>query len=238
MTTATPAPIKSVQELKGAPEEYQTALRKIVRSHAVNELYGAQVFDEPAIALAPTPYAKWLTCRVAMEEYGHHVRFRELGEQMGIPAAEMTPQGKRPLSIFEFPLKTWEEFCVIKLLADLAEILQVEDLLHCSFHPLRNLARMTMPEERFHAQFGKDFCVELCKTPDGRARVQDAINRYYPMLPAFFGRAGSKNNELFRKYGIKQRANEEMRADYVTRAKALVEEFLGLRLPEVAPEAA
>jgi ring-1,2-phenylacetyl-CoA epoxidase subunit PaaA len=239
MTTSQPmAPIKSVQELNGTPEEYRVALRKIVRSHAVNELYGAQVFDEPAIALAPTPYAKWLTCRVAMEEYGHHVRFRELGEQMGIPATEMTPVGKRPLSIFEFPLKTWEEFCVIKLLADLAEILQVEDLLQCSFHPLRNLARMTMPEERFHAQFGKDFCAELCKTPEGRARVQDAINRYYPLLPAFFGKAGSKNNELFRAYGIKQRTNEDMRADYVARAKALVEDFLGLRLPEVAPEAA
>ncbi|HKX11221.1 MAG TPA: Phenylacetic acid catabolic protein [Stellaceae bacterium] len=232
------APVKSVQELKGAPEEYRMALRKIVRSHAVNELYGAQVFDEPAIAFAPTPYAKWLTCRVAMEEYGHHVRFRELGEQMGIPAAEMTPAGKRPLSIFEFPLKTWEEFCVIKLLADLAEILQVEDLLHCSFHPLRNLARMTMPEERFHAQFGKDFCAELCKTPEGRARVQDAIDRYFPMLPAFFGKTGSKNNALFRKYGIKRRANEDMRAEYLQRTKALVEEFLGLRLPEVAPEAA
>ncbi len=238
MTSQPMAPIKSVQELKTAPEEYRMALRKIVRSHAVNELYGAQVFDEPAIALAPTPYAKWLTCRVAMEEYGHHVRFRELGEQMGIAAAEMTPTGKRPLSIFEFPLKTWEEFCVIKLLADLAEILQVEDLLHCSFHPLRNLARMTMPEERFHAQFGKDFCAELCKTPEGRARVQDAIDRYFPMLPAFFGKTGSRNNELFRKYGIKQRTNEDMRADYLARAKALVEEFLGLRLPEVAADAA
>jgi ring-1,2-phenylacetyl-CoA epoxidase subunit PaaA len=232
------APVKSIQELKDAPADYQLALRKIVRSHAVNELYGAQVFDEPAIALAPTPYAKWLTCRVAMEEYGHHVRFRELGEQMGIPEAEMTPQGKRPLSIFEFPLKTWEEFCVIKLLADLAEILQVEDLLHCSFHPLRNLARMTMPEERFHAQFGKDFCTELCKTPEGRARVQDAIDRYFPMLPAFFGKSGSKNNELFRRYSIKQRPNEEMRADFLARARALVEDHLKLRLPEVAPEAA
>ena len=232
------APVKTVQELQGAPEEYRVALRKIVRSHAVNELYGAQVFDEPAIALAPTPYAKWLTCRVAMEEYGHHVRFRELGEQMGIPAAEMTPEGKRPLSIFGFPLKTWEEFCVIKLLADLAEILQVEDLLDCSFHPLRNLARMTMPEERFHAQFGKDFCTELCKTPEGRARVQDAIDRYFPMLPAFFGKTGSKNNELYRKYGIKQRPNEEMRADYLARARALVEDHLKLKLPEVAPEAA
>src|SRR5690349_347963 len=230
--TATP-PVKSVQELKGAPEEYQLALRKIVRSHAVNELYGAQVFDEPAIALAPTPYAKWLTCRVAMEEYGHHVRFRELGEQMGIPATEMTPEGKRPLSIFGFPLRTWEEFCVIKLLADLAEILQVEDLLNCSFHPLRNLARMTMPEERFHAQFGKDFCAELCRTEEGRAKVQDAIDRYFPLLPPFFGASGSQNNATFRRLGIKQRRNEEMRVDFVERARALVEDELKLKLPKL-----
>src|SRR5690348_1376478 len=237
MSTTASQPVKTVAEFPAAAAEFQDAIRKIVRSHAVNELYGAQVFDEPAIAFAPTPYAKWLTCRVAMEEYGHHVRFRELGEQMGIPAAEMTPAGKRPLSIFEFPLKTWEEFCVIKLLADLAEILQVEDLLHCSFHPLRNLARMTMPEERFHAQFGKDFCAELCKTPEGRVRVQDAINRYYPMLPAFFGKSRSKNNELYRQFGIKQRSNEDMRADYVARAKELVEGHLKLTLPEIAEAA-
>ncbi len=237
MTSRPPAPIKTAEELANAPEDYRTAIRKIVRSHAVNELYGAQVFDEPAIALAPTPYAKWLTCRVAMEEYGHHVRFRELGEQIGIPAAEMTPTGKRPLSIFEFPLKSWEEFCVIKLLADLAEILQVEDLLHCTFHPLRNLARMTMPEERFHAQFGKDFCTELCQTAEGRAKVQDAINRYFPLLPAFFGQSGSKNNALYRQFGIKQRSNEEMRADYVKKARELVEDHLKLKLPEVAEAA-
>ena len=231
------APIETAAGLKDTPEEYRDALRKIVRSHAVNELYGAQVFDEPAIALAPTPYAKWLTCRVAMEEYGHHVRFRELGLEMGIPDEEMTPSRKRPLSIFQFPLKTWEEFCVIKLLADLAEILQVEDLLHCTFHPLRNLARMTMPEERFHAQFGKDFCTELCKSKEGRTRVQDAINRYFPMLPAFFGKSGSRNNEIYRKFGIKLRKNEEMRADYLDRARALVEDHLKLKLPEIADAA-
>jgi ring-1,2-phenylacetyl-CoA epoxidase subunit PaaA len=236
---AIPDAIKTADELAAAPAEYRTAIRKIVRSHAVNELYGAAVFDEPAIALAPTPYAKWLTCRVAMEEYGHHVRFRRLGEQIGIPMDELTPAAgkKRPLSIFEFPLKSWEEFCVIKLLADLAEILQVEDLLHCSFHPLRNLARMTMPEEIFHAQFGKDFCTELCRSADGRAKVQDAIDRYFPLLPAFFGKSGSANNALYRKCGIKQRSNEAMRADYLARARALVEGHLGLRLPQVAAAA-
>ncbi len=225
--------VTNVEAFNEAPEDYQVAVRKIVRSHAVNELYGAQVFDEPAIALAPTPYAKWLTCRVAMEEYGHHVRFRELGRQIGLSDAEMTPQGRRPLSIFEFPLKTWEEFCVIKLLADLAEIIQVEDLNHCSFQPLRNLARVTMPEEKFHAQFGKDFCTELCQSADGRTKVQDAIDRYFPMMPPFFGRSDSANSVLFRKWGIKQHSNDDMRQDFIARARAVVEDHLHLKLPEV-----
>ncbi len=232
------APVKTVEEFAAQPDEFRVSVQKIVRSHAINELYGAQVFDEPAIALAPTPYAKWLTCRVAMEEYGHHVRFKELGASIGVPEQDMVPGGdKKPLSIFEFPLETWAEFCVIKLLADLAEILQVEDLLHCTFHPLRNLARMTMPEEKFHAQFGRDFCTELVQTPEGRAAVQDAIDRYFPMLPPFFGKSGSANNATFRKWGIKQRTNEDMRADFLARAKALVEE-LGLTLPELPAEAA
>ncbi len=232
MSEAQPIVVKTIAELKDAPEEFREAVAKLVISHAINELYGAQVFDEPAIALAPTPYAKWLTCRVAMEEYGHHVRFKQLGEQIGIPEARMVPSdSKRPLSIFEFPLKTWEEFVTIKLLADLAEILQVEDLLHCAFHPLRNLARATMPEERFHAQFGEDFAAELVKTPEGKARLQDAINRYFPYLPAFFGGSKSRNNETFRKWGIKLRTNDDMRADFLNRAREVTAKY-GLTLPE------
>jgi len=230
--------VKTVEDLARQPAEYQEAVRKIVRSHALNELYGAQVFDEPAIGLAPTPYAKWLTCRVAMEEYAHHVRFKELADKIGVAPEEYDTRNKKPLSIFAFPLKSWEEFCVIKMVADLAEILQVEDLLHCSFVPLRNLARTTMPEEKFHAQFGLDFCTDLVKTPEGRRKVQDALERYFPGLPAFFGAAGSKNNETFRRFGLKLRKNEDMREDYLVRAQGVLEK-LGLRMPEVAlPEAA
>jgi ring-1,2-phenylacetyl-CoA epoxidase subunit PaaA len=229
-------PVKTVEEFFAQPAEYQEAVCKIVRSHALNELYGAQVFDEPAIALAPTPYAKWLTCRVAMEEYHHHVRFKELADRIGVKPEALDPRNKRPLNIFEFPLKTWEEFCVIKMLGDLAEILQVEDLLHCSFVPLRNIARTTMPEEKFHAQFGADFCVDLVETAEGRARVQDAINRFYPEAPRFFGASGSQNNEVYRKYGIKLRKNEEMRADYLARAADIVGK-LELELPELAAAA-
>jgi ring-1,2-phenylacetyl-CoA epoxidase subunit PaaA len=225
-------PVKTIEEFRLQPEDYQTAVRKIVRSHALNELYGATVFDEPAIRLAPTPYAKWLTCRVAMEEYHHHVRFKELADQIGVKAEEMDTHHKRPLNIFEAALESWEHFCVIKMLGDLAEILQVEDLLHCSFVPLRNIARATMPEEKFHAQFGLDFCVDLVESPGGRAKVQRAVDGFYPEAPKFFGASGSKNNALFRKYGLKLRSNEDMRADYMVRAKTTVEP-LGITLPEV-----
>lgn len=224
--------VKTVADLAKEPEEYQTAVKKIVVSHAVNELYGAQVFDEPAIALAPTPYAKWLTCRIAMEEYHHHVRFKGLADEMGIPPEVYDPKNKPPLTIFGFQMKSWPEFCVIKMLADLAEILQVEDLLHCTFVPLRNIGRITMPEEKFHAQFGKDFCTELCKTEAGRRDVQKAIDDYASFLPSFFGASGSKNNEIYRKYGLKERKNEEMRADFVNRARSVVE-GLNLRFPEL-----
>lgn len=228
--------VKTVEEFRKQPAEYQEAVRKIVRSHAINELYGAQVFDEPAIALAPTPYAKWLSCRVAMEEYHHHVRFKTLADELGVKPEEMDTKNKKPLNIFEYPMTTWAQFCVIKLLGDLAEILQVEDLLHCSFVPLRNVARTTMPEEKFHAQFGKDFCTELIQTAEGKAQVQEAINSFYPHAPLFFGSPNSKNNEVFRNFGIKLRKNEEMRADYIGRAKEVVDS-LGLTLPELAAAA-
>ena len=66
---------ETVAKWEKQPEEYKQACRKLVISHAINELYGSQVYDEPAIALAPNPYAKWLTCRVVMVEYGHHYKF-------------------------------------------------------------------------------------------------------------------------------------------------------------------
>ena len=233
MSAVTHPEVKTVAELAEQSSEYRAAVEKIVISHAVNELHGARVFDEPAIALAPTPYAKWLTCRVAMEEYHHHVRFRALADEMGVAPERMDPIRKRPLSIFNFELKTWPEFCVIKAVADYAEILQVEDLLHCSFHPLRNLGRITMPEEKFHAKFGKDFCLELIQAGRG-AEVQDALDRYFPITPAFFGSSQSVNNEAFRKFGLKQRTNDEMRADFMGRVTELIEKDFGLRVPALS----
>ena len=94
-----------------------------------------------------------------------------------------------------------------------------------------------MPEERFHAQFGLDFGTELVATPTARSACRTRSNTVFPVMPAFFGRPKSKNNEVFRKWGIKKRTNEEMRADYMGRAQEAAGK-LGLTLPAVAQAAA
>ncbi len=223
----------TLDDFPSMPIEYQQCCEKIILSHATNELYGAEVFDEPAIALAPTPYAKWLTCRVAMDEYGHHIRFRELAKKLGIHEEKLDSLSKRHSSIFEFEMKKWSDFCAIKILADLGETLQAEDLSICSFLPLRALGKQVLSEERFHVDFGLKFSKILCRTKQGAKEMQDSIDRYFPLMPAFFGNPNSKNNLAYIHWGIKQRSNEEMLTQYIKQARELVESILNLSLPEI-----
>jgi ring-1,2-phenylacetyl-CoA epoxidase subunit PaaA len=224
MTPPTPEPftgtVSDAAAARQMGDEYMTAITKIIASHTVNELYGAQVFDEPAIGLAPAPYEKWLTCRIAMEEYGHHVHFGRLAEALGIAHEKLDPKA-RHLSIFEFKMDDWPDFLAVKALADLAEILQMEDLLECSYLPLRSLAKQLMPEEKFHAGFGRKSLQELAATPEGKAQAERAVHRLFPVILPFFGQSVSKNNELFRRWAVKQRSNGVMRGDFIARVQAL-----------------
>ena len=68
--------------------------------------------------------------------------------------------------------------------------------------------------------------------------MQAAIDRYFPLMLGSSARAIPPNNALYRRCGIKQRTNAEMRADFIERCKTLVEQELGLKLPPAPAEAA
>ncbi|MDA8199255.1 MAG: phenylacetate-CoA oxygenase subunit PaaI [Thermaerobacter sp.] len=223
-------PVASARELQAMPADYQTAVAKVVLSHAVNEITGAQTFDEPSIRLAPTPFFKWTVSRVTMEEYGHHILFSRLADDLGLDW-----HTKKPLTLFDYPMGTWTQFGVVKAIVDLAEILQLEDLLECSYIPLRQLAVRTMPEERFHVGLGKKILEEQRRTAEGRAQLTDALGPLFQATLGFFGRAGSANNALYRRWGIKRRTNEAMRRDYVIRVKAYLSE-MGMAVPPIPLE--
>ena len=207
--------------------EYVTAVGKVISSHVRNELAGATAFDEPAIALAPSPKEKWLACRIAMEEYGHHLKFQRLASELGLEDAS----AGRALSVFDYQLTSWTEFVVLKALVDLAEVVLMEELLATSYLPLRSLVVKLLPEEHFHVAFGKAQTLERPGDPGVQQAVDDLVGFTVP----FFGRSVSANNEAFRRWGVKQRTNDEARADWAARCRQFVEGELGLRFPEVDP---
>ncbi len=210
--------------------DYVQAVGKVISSHVRNELAGAVAFDEPAIALAPGPREKWLACRIAMEEYGHHLKFSRLATELGLDAGS-----GRTLSVFDYQLTSWAEFVVLKALVDEAEVVLMEELVAASYLPLRNLVVRLLPEEHFHVSFGKARTRELVADPAAVPVVQQAVYDLVGFTVPFFGRSVSANNEAFRAWGIKQRTNDESRAHWVGRCKHFVEGELGLRFPHVEP---
>ncbi|MFP5375491.1 MAG: Phenylacetic acid catabolic protein [Acidimicrobiia bacterium] len=210
--------------------DYVEAVGKVVLSHVRNELAGAAAFDEPAIALAPGPREKWLACRIAMEEYGHHLKFQRLASELGLDAGP----GGRALSVFDFGLTSWAEFVVLKALVDLAEVVLMEELVDTSYLPLRSLVGKLLPEERFHVSFGKAHSREMAADPAARPALQEAVDALVGFTVPFFGRSRSPNNEAFRRWGVKRRTNDEARAERAARCRRFVEGELGLRFPEVA----
>ncbi|MDP9870193.1 MULTISPECIES: Phenylacetic acid catabolic protein [Streptosporangium] len=221
--------VSGPEEARALGDDYVTAVGKILNSHVRNEAAGAAIFDEPSIALAPTPREKWLACRMAMEEYGHHLKFNKLAAELGVE----DPHARSPLSVFEYEVTTWTEYVMTKAIVDLAEVVLMEDLAHCSYLPLRKLCRSLMPEERFHVGFGTTTARQLAADPAGRDEVRRAAHELITMTLPFFGRSDSRNNETFRRWGIKRMTNDECRAEFVRRTRALLEEELELDHPEV-----
>jgi ring-1,2-phenylacetyl-CoA epoxidase subunit PaaA len=222
--------VATAEEAHTVGPEFVSAVGKVIASHVRNELAGASVFDEPAIALAPGPQEKWLACRIAMEEYGHHLKFNKLAAELGLD----DPLAGNPLSVFDYDLGSWAEFVVLKAVVDLAEVVLMEELIQCSYLPLRHLAARLLPEERFHVSFGRTRAKELARRPECRAEVQQAVDDLVRFTLPFFGRSTSANNELFRRWGVKRNTNDEARAAFVLRSREFVTQDLGLEYPEVS----
>ncbi|MCL4308452.1 MAG: phenylacetate-CoA oxygenase subunit PaaI [Candidatus Thermoplasmatota archaeon] len=198
------------EDLARYPPEYKKAIGKIVVSHAVNELKGALTFDEPAIRMAPTPKFKWLVSRNTMEEFNHHILFARLAEAMGLEWKD-----KKPLTIFDYPMVDWAEFGAIKAVVDIAELIELDDLISSTYLPLRKVAKDTYPDEKFHVGLGRDIVrTLLIEDATNRARLQTAFNELVPRTLDFFGSASSENNETFVRWGLKKRSNEAMRQEY------------------------
>ncbi|MCW5770440.1 MAG: phenylacetate-CoA oxygenase subunit PaaI [Rhodospirillaceae bacterium] len=210
--------------------EFQELVLNLINIHVVSEDYGADCFEQ-SILRGPTPEFKQRMAKTVMEEYGHHLRFRRLLEELGIDWREVM-KAKQHLSTFDTPIASWADQMVFLALVDRAAAHQFVEFEKMPYAPFRKAAEDTLREEHGHVGLGMKGTKWLIdNTPDGREQVKAAVMKWLPVGLQSFGADRSRTNERYRYWGIKTRTNEDMRAEYFAEVIDIIRNKWGVDVP-------
>ena len=99
------------------------------------------------------------------------------------------------------------------------------------YEPFRRAAQETLKEEYGHVGLGMDAVKELLLTAEGREQVEAALKKWVPIGLQSFGGDKSKKNDQYRRWGIKQDTNENMRLAYYEQIRGFIEHDWGIKMP-------
>jgi len=226
---STPPKSISVAEFRSTDPEFQDLILNLINIHVVSELYGADLFER-SILRAPTPELKMRMTKVVMEEYGHHLRYRKLMEELNLDWEEYARE-KGHLTTFDTPINNWVDQAVFLAIVDRAAAHQFRHFVQAPYEPFRRAAQETLKEEYGHVGLGMDAVKELLQTAEGREQVEVALKKWVPVGLQSFGGDKSRKNDQYRRWGIKQDTNENMRAAYYEQIRGFIENDWGIAMP-------
>lgn len=215
-------------------DEFKKLQLNVIAIHVVSEEVGADFFEQ-SILRAPSADMKMRMAKTVMEEYGHHLRFRKLLEDLNLDWQEIT-KDKAHLSTFDVPIDTWADQMVFLALVDRAAAHQFRHFIKSPYEPFRQACQDTLNEEYGHVGLGMDGVKDLLKTPAGRAEVEKSVHKWLPVGLASFGGDKSRTNERFRHWGFKSATNEDMRETYYQQVRAFITKDWGVPLPATSSE--
>jgi ring-1,2-phenylacetyl-CoA epoxidase subunit PaaA len=219
------------------PDDYRKTLIRQIGQHGHSEIIG--MLPEGAwITRAPNLKRKAILLAKVQDEAGHGLYLYSAAETLGITRNQMMEQlnsGKAKYSsIFNYPTLTWADIGVVGWLVDGAAIMNQVMLCRNSYGPYARAMVRICKEESFHQRQGYESLLALSKgTPEQKAMLQDAVNRWWWPSLMMFGPNDevSTNSVQSMKWKIKRQSNDELRQRFVD---ATVEqaELLGVSLPD------
>lgn len=203
------------------PAEYRRQLIRMISQHAHSEIVG-QLPEGAWITRAPSIRRKMILLAKVQDEAGHGQYLYHAAETLGATREEMLAallDGRAKYSnVFNYPTLTWADVGVIGYLVDFAAILNQTMLARCSYGPYARAIVRICAEENFHKKQGQDIVIHLARgTPQQRAMVQDAINRWWWPTLMMFGPPDSEspNTAALVRWKVKTRTNDELRQDFI-----------------------
>ena len=221
------------------PARYRQQLIRMISQHAHSEIVG--MLPEGAwITRAPTLRRKLVLLAKVQDEGGHGEYLYHAAETLGATREDMLEalltQKAKYSNIFNYPSLTWADMGMIGWLVDGAAILNQTMLAKCSYGPYARANMRICAEESFHKKQGQEMVILLSQgTPEQKAMVQDALNRWWWPTLMMFGPhdTNSANSGELIRWGIKTKTNDELRQMFVNQLVPALQ-ALGLTLPDPA----
>lgn len=222
------------------PPRYRGELLRLMASFVDSELAASAGFAD-TINDAPGIKSRIAAARIVMEKADHAERVLAVMGDFGVDTARY--EGVHPwaarlaresdigarrqggdmrLSVFHYPLSGWVDAVVMNVLQGAAAVIQIEEYARVSYQPLAEVFRAIAPREGRHAELGREGLAKITATEEGRAAAQASIAYWRPRVAAGFGPAGSVRYATLHRFGLRQRPNEVLLAEWSTKIEALL----------------
>ena len=215
------------------PQEYKDLFIKVMTIQADSELGGPHLYVERWVLAAPTAEDQMMLAKTAAEEIDHHRKFVKILAELNVDVShQLKNRSKdRILEICRDPLETWADMGCFGTFIDRVGGYHLEDFSECSYLPVARIIPQILKEEKQHIAHGIRILDSLCQTAEGKAQVQQSLDRMYPRCLDMFGVTGSKRSEQYLEWGIKKRTNDQGRTQYRAEVTKIMEQ-LGLKEPD------
>ena len=231
-----------------ATSRYRGEVMRLMAVFVDSEMAGASGFAD-VITTAPGIRERIVAARIVLEKFAHAERVLALMEEFGANTSRYVKhhpwanrldrsadlgtrrvEGDMRLNVFHYPINGWCDAVTMNTLMGGATGVQLEELSGCSYQPLADALAGILPVEDHHAELGEAGVRTLLADGFDRTSVQASVNYWYPRVAATFGRADSDHFDVYRRYGLRTRSNEELLATWVARASQTLS-GLGLEVP-------
>lgn len=225
------------QDFSKMPSEYRDLLVRVLRIQADCEIGGPHLYFDKWLLGAPNGDEQFRVARTIAEEIDHFRKMNRLLLDLGFDATDrlFVPKPERYVDAFRADMPSWAEWCVFGFLIDRVGQYQLQEFENCSYLPLARLLppydTQILEEEKGHVNYGMAKTMELAKTPEGKAAVQQALNKWYVIGLDMFGKSESWRDQRYIEWGLKRRTNRQAREQYVAEVEPLIR-LMGLEVPD------
>ena len=216
------------------PEELRGAIVRVLTKHIENSTnpHFTKLLNylwERCFTLCPDEETKEQLALLMMQEVGHGVITWRILKDFGVHKVDV-PVDKYQYA-FNLPIDTWCDLCYFQALTDRVGTYVGENWGDVPYEPMRAVAPQLHSEELFHCNLGYKNLARHCKTPEGLAEANALIGKWWPAALDMFGRSSSKSSEVYLKWGIQKKGNEELRQQYIRETRPLLEK-IGIQVPD------